>query len=147
MIWPAMESCVAKRHKISDYMHQRIDLLHFWSRFFNGPNPASFYVYLRLFNTSNLIQIKIDKSIDGVLGNWTRGGRTEDADESTELLWHPYDVTQLRFRLSKIKLQKLKFVLDNKKQHPAGGSEQQHGTADTIPINLFASSRSVAGSW
>ena len=30
-----------------------------------------------------------DKSIDGMLGSRTRGGRMEGADESTELWWHP----------------------------------------------------------
>ena len=30
-----------------------------------------------------------DKSIDGVLGNRTRGGMMEGADESTELWRHP----------------------------------------------------------
>ena len=48
----------------------------------NWPIPASFTVYFRLFNMS---QLKLDKSIDGVLGIRTRGGRMEDADESTEL--------------------------------------------------------------
>ena len=46
----------------------------------NWPNPASFSVYFRLFN-----MIQIDKSIDGVLGIRTRGGRMEGVDESTEL--------------------------------------------------------------
>ena len=31
-----------------------------------------------------------DKSIDGVLGKWTRGGKLEDADKSTELLQDPF---------------------------------------------------------
>ena len=30
-----------------------------------------------------------DKSIDGVLGSRTQGGRMEGTDESTELWWHP----------------------------------------------------------
>ena len=35
------------------------------------------------------IQIQIDKSVDGVLGIQTWGGRMEGADKSTELWWHP----------------------------------------------------------
>ena len=30
-----------------------------------------------------------DKSVDGMLGSWTWGGRMEGADKSTELWWHP----------------------------------------------------------
>ena len=30
-----------------------------------------------------------DKSVDGVHGTWTRGGKMVEADESTELLRHP----------------------------------------------------------
>ena len=39
------------------------------------------------------IKIKIDKSVDGVLGIWTQGGRMEGADESTELRRHPFSST------------------------------------------------------
>ena len=35
------------------------------------------------------IQVWIDKSVDGVLGAWTQGGRMEGADKSTEPWWHP----------------------------------------------------------
>ena len=35
------------------------------------------------------IQIEIDKSVDGVLGTQTRGGRIECTDESTELWRNP----------------------------------------------------------
>ena len=51
----------------------------------NGPIPASFSVYFRLFN---MLQFKL-KSVDSVLGNRTRGGRMEGANESTELRRHP----------------------------------------------------------
>ena len=30
-----------------------------------------------------------DKSVDGLLGTWTQGGRIVGADKSTELWWHP----------------------------------------------------------
>ena len=33
-----------------------------------------------------------DKSMDGVLGSRTRGGRIVGADKSTELSWHPTKV-------------------------------------------------------
>ena len=52
----------------------------------NGPIPASFSVYFRLFN---MLQFKLKKSVDGVLGIRTRGGKMEGANESTELEWHP----------------------------------------------------------
>ena len=32
----------------------------------------------------------IDKSIDGVLGIGTWGGRMESKEESTQLWWHPF---------------------------------------------------------
>ena len=38
---------------------------------------------------NDTIQIRIEKSLDGVLGTRTRGGMMEGADESTELLRHP----------------------------------------------------------
>ena len=36
----------------------------------------------------NTVQNLTIKSIDGVLGTQTRGGRMVGADESTELWWH-----------------------------------------------------------
>ena len=54
----------------------------------NGPIPASFFVYFRSFLVT--ISIKIEKSIDGVLGIRTRCCRMVGADETTELwilLW------------------------------------------------------------
>ena len=64
----------------------------------NGPDLA-FFLFVRSFhnaktniNYSTNLTIN-DKSIDGVLGTRTRGGRMEGADESTEL-WaeHPIDL-------------------------------------------------------
>ena len=59
--------------------------------FLNGPIPASFCLF-SFFSHSNsndkytIWTIKIEKSVDGVLGTRTRGGMMEGADESTELL-------------------------------------------------------------
>ena len=36
-----------------------------------------------------MLQFKLKKSVDGVLGIRTRGGKMEGANESTELEWHP----------------------------------------------------------
>ena len=64
--------------------------------FLNGPNPASFLFIFVLFShrkdkySTNLTII--EKSVDGMLGSRTRGGRMEGADESTELWRHPYDM-------------------------------------------------------
>ena len=55
--------------------------------FLNGPIPASFRLFSSFPHDTN--QIHIDKSIDGVLGTRTRGGRMEGAGESTELWRHP----------------------------------------------------------
>ena len=49
-------------------------------------NPGLFFC---LFSSNQHVTIQIDKSIDGVLGIWTRSGRMEGADESTELQWYP----------------------------------------------------------
>ena len=57
--------------------------------FLNGPILASFSVYFRLFNTLQFKFFKLEKSVDGVLGIRTRGGRMEGANESTELQRHP----------------------------------------------------------
>ena len=55
----------------------------------NGPNPASFWFIFRSFSQhkdkySTNFTINA-KSIDGVLGSRTQGGRMEGADGSTEL--------------------------------------------------------------
>ena len=56
--------------------------LSWWKGFLNGP-----ILFFCLFSSFQhvTIQIRIDKSVDGVLGIRTRGGRMEDADKSTEL--------------------------------------------------------------
>ena len=46
------------------------------------------FVYFRSFLT---ISIQIEKSIDGVLGIWTRDHRMVGADETMELWWPPND--------------------------------------------------------
>ena len=57
--------------------------------FKNGPNPASFCLF-RSFYITNISLIDYnDKSIDGVLGTQTRGGRMVGTDESTELWRNP----------------------------------------------------------
>ena len=52
----------------------------------NGKFQATFF-YFSLFH---ITQIKYTKSVDGVLGTQTWGGRMEGTDESTELRLHPY---------------------------------------------------------
>ena len=44
----------------------------------------SFHIPIQMTNTQ-FEQYKLKKSVDGVLGTWTRGGRMEGADESNEL--------------------------------------------------------------
>ena len=46
------------------------------------------FVYFRLFYKTQT-KYNLIKSIDGVLGTQTRGGRIEGADKSTDLWWHP----------------------------------------------------------
>ena len=53
-------------------------------------NPGLFSFIFVLFTLQFKWQIQIEKSIDNVLGTWTRGGKMEGADESTELWRHPY---------------------------------------------------------
>ena len=55
--------------------------------FLNGPNPANFFLFFSHIARTNLTII--EKSIDGMLGSQTWGGRMEGADESNELWWHP----------------------------------------------------------
>ena len=44
------------------------------------------FVYFRSFHNANIAQIDCnDKSVDGVLGTQTRGGRMVGTDKSTEL--------------------------------------------------------------
>ena len=48
---------------------------------------ASFRLFSSFLFYTN--QIQIDKSVDGVLGTQTRGGRMDGVDKSTELWCHP----------------------------------------------------------
>ena len=49
-----------------------------------------FFVYFCSFHMTNIVQIDHnDKSVNGVLGTRTRGGRVVGADEFTELWRHP----------------------------------------------------------
>ena len=62
--------------------------------FLNGQTRPLFCLFLLFSHVANTntygINLTInDKSVDGVLGSQTRGGRMESADDSTELLWHP----------------------------------------------------------
>ena len=51
-----------------------------------GPNPSSFLFIFVLFKMQRCEYVTInDKSVDGVLGIRTQGGRMEDADKSSEL--------------------------------------------------------------
>ena len=52
----------------------------------NGPIPASFCLFSSF---PHYIIQKIDESVDGVLGTWTRDSRMEGADEFIELWRHP----------------------------------------------------------
>ena len=52
--------------------------------FLKWVNSALFFVYFRLFHTT-----QFNKSIDVVLGTQTWGGRMEGAEESSEPWWHP----------------------------------------------------------
>ena len=57
--------------------------------FKNGPNPASFCLFSFFSHDKYSTNTINDKSIDGVLGTRTRGGRMAGANESTELWQHP----------------------------------------------------------
>ena len=61
--------------------------------FLNGPIQASFYLFSFFSHSNSIDKLQLNniswKSIDGVLGTWTRGGRMEGADKSTELWRHP----------------------------------------------------------
>ena len=70
-----------------------------WSRslhdlgilFLNGPNPASFCLVLFFSRNKYITNFTInEKSVDGVLGTQTRGGKMVGADESTGLWRHPW---------------------------------------------------------
>ena len=60
----------------------------FESSFFKkGPIPASFclFSFFSHSNSSDKYTLRIEKSLDGVHGTWTRSSRIKSADESTEL--------------------------------------------------------------
>ena len=55
--------------------------------FIHGPNPASFYLFSFFLQSKDKYSTKLtinDKSVDGVLGTRTWGGRMEGTDEPTE---------------------------------------------------------------
>ena len=57
----------------------------------NGPHQAYFCLFLFFSHHMDKFSTKLtinDKSIDGVLGSLTRGGRMEGADKSIELWRH-----------------------------------------------------------
>ena len=56
--------------------------------FKNGPNPASFCLFSFFSHDKYSTNTINDKSIDGVLGTQTQGGRMVGANESTELWRH-----------------------------------------------------------
>ena len=70
---------------------QRFRLLHHWRRSFffdkKWANCWPLFVYFRHVLMTITIR-QIDKSIEGLLGIWTRGHRIVGADETTEL-WRP----------------------------------------------------------
>ena len=55
----------------------------------NGPNPVSFCLFSFFSHDKYSTNTINEKSVDGVLGTRTRGGRMVGADESTELWRHP----------------------------------------------------------
>ena len=62
----------------------------FFLVFLNGPNPASFFIFVLFSHGMDKHSTNLtinEKSVDGMLGS--RGGRMEGADESTELRRHP----------------------------------------------------------
>ena len=57
--------------------------------FKNGQNPASFCLFLFFSIDKHYTNTINEKSIDGVLGTRTQGGRMVGEDKSTELWRHP----------------------------------------------------------
>ena len=55
--------------------------------------PGLIWFIFILFTWQNSTNTIHDKSIDGVLGTRSRGGRMVGADKSTELWWHPKSLT------------------------------------------------------
>ena len=80
--------------------------------FLNGPNPASFCLFSFSLRT-NIAQILTinEKSIDGVLGTQTRGGRLVGTDKSTDL-WRTPKNAFFDFDQNK-KMQKANWIESN----------------------------------
>ena len=55
----------------------------------NGPNPASFGLFLIFSHDKYSTNTINDLSVDGVLWTQTQGGRMVGTDKSTELWRHP----------------------------------------------------------
>ena len=55
----------------------------YWIGFLNGPNPASFCLFLFFSHHKYSTNSINDKSIDGVFWTQTQGSRMVGADEST----------------------------------------------------------------
>ena len=64
--------------------------------FLNGPNPAYFCLFWFFLNDKCSTNTINDKSIEGVLGTRTWGGRMVGADECTELWRHPLRLNYLK---------------------------------------------------
>ena len=58
----------------------------------NGPNPACFCLFLFFSHDKYSTNTINEKSVAGVLGTQTRGGKMVGADESTELWRHPINM-------------------------------------------------------
>ena len=85
-----------------------------WFSFFNGPNPASFCLFLYFHMTNLTVN---NRRIDGVLGTRTRGGRMVGADKSTELLRHTWNLlfcnmSKKYLTECKIKAQIVSFIIN-----------------------------------
>ena len=82
--------CLSKWSKSSNLIEIRKFSLHSWEFCFLMGQSRLLFLFIFVFSTChNLNSNLIHKSIDGVLGVQTRGGRMEGIDESTELWRHP----------------------------------------------------------
>ena len=76
-----------------------------------APDFCAFHWHIK----SSTKWIKNDKTIDGVLGTRTRGGRMEGADKSTELWRHPTKVyTYIAFSKANILNEALEAIIVSK---------------------------------
>ena len=81
---------VANLEEQSRLQRQRFEVLfQTSSTFFNGPHPASFCLFSSFTHHIYCTNTINDRSVDGVLGTWSRGSRMVGADEATELWQHP----------------------------------------------------------